>query len=98
MEKVLARILQQLELLTNRLISAENQQIQRSNQRYIAAVSKLDAMSPLKVLTRGYAMAQTEDGAVVKSVSQVKSGDQIKVSFSDSNVSAMVTEVKENGI
>ena len=86
-----------LELLQNRLVSAENQCISRNNQRYIGLASKLDAMSPLKVLTRGYAMAQTEDGTVVKSVSQVKSGDQISVSFSDGNVSAMVTDVKENG-
>ena len=86
-----------LELLRNRLVAAENQCINRNNQRYIGLASKLDAMSPLKVLTRGYAMAQTEDGAVVRSVSQVKSGDQISVSFSDGSVAATVTDVKENG-
>ena len=86
-----------LELLRNRLVAAENQCINHNNQRYIGLASKLDAMSPLKVLTRGYAMAQTEDGAVVRSVSQVKSGDQISVSFSDGSVAATVTDVKENG-
>ena len=86
-----------LEFLQNRLVAAENQCINRSNQRYIALTAKLDAMSPLKVLTRGYAMAQTEGGEVVRSVSQVKSGDQINVSFSDGRLLATVTDVKENG-
>lgn len=86
-----------LQLLQNRLVSAQNQCINRNNQRYIALTAKLDAMSPLKVLTRGYAMAQNADGEVVRSVSQVRSGDTIRVSFSDGNVSATVTDVKENG-
>lgn len=86
-----------LELLQNRLVSAQNQYISRSNQRYIALTAKLDAMSPLKVLTRGYAMAQKANGEVVRSVSQVQTGDQIGVSFSDGKLFATVTDVKENG-
>ena len=86
-----------LTLLQNRLVAAENQSINRNNQRFIALTAKLDAMSPLKVLTRGYAMAQTPEGEVVRSVSQVNSGDTIRVSFSDGRISATVTDVKENG-
>lgn len=85
-----------LELLKNRLVSAQNQSITRKNQRYIAAVSKLDAMSPLKVLTRGYAMAQTQGGEVLKSVKQVERGERITVSLSDGRLSATVMDVKEN--
>ena len=86
-----------LQMLQNRLVAAENQCISRNNQRYIALTAKLDAMSPLKVLTRGYAMAQTVDGEVVRSVAQVSPGDQINVSFSDGSLLATVTDVKENG-
>ena len=86
-----------LQMLQNRLVAAENQCINRNNQRYIALTAKLDAMSPLKVLTRGYAMAQTVDGEVVRSVAQVNPGDQINVSFSDGSLLATVTDVKENG-
>ena len=84
-----------LEILKNRLVSVENQQIQRSNQRYIAAVSKLDAMSPLKVLTRGYSMARKEDGEVIRSVSQAELGERIQISLSDGKLSATVMEKKE---
>ena len=85
-----------LELLKNRLVSAQNQQIHRSNQRYIAAVSKLDAMSPLKVLSRGYAMAQIQDGEVLRSVKQVKPGDPIDIHVSDGRISAKVMNKEES--
>lgn len=84
-----------LELLKNRLISAQNRNITQKNQRYIAAVSKLDAMSPLKVLTRGYSMAQTETGTVIRSVSQVELGERIRISFSDGSISATVMNKEE---
>ena len=85
----------ELELLTNRMVSAQNNLVSRKNQRYIAAVSKLDAMSPLKVLTRGYSMAQTGDGTIVRSVSQVELGERITLSLSDGRLSATVMEKKE---
>ena len=86
-----------LELLKNRLGSAQVQGIHTAKARYIAMTAKLDAMSPLKVLTRGYAMAQSEDGTVLRSVSQVKPNDTINITVSDGCLSAAVTEIKENG-
>lgn len=83
-----------LELLQNRLISGQNRNIQKKKQQFIAGTSKLDAMSPLKVLTRGYALAKTEDGCVLKSVAQVKTGDCIVVNLSDGTVTAAVTETE----
>ena len=88
----------ELELLTNRMVSAQNNLISRKNQRYIACVSKLDAMSPLKVLTRGYAMAQAGDGTVVRSISQVELGERITLSLSDGKLSATVMEKKEEAL
>lgn len=86
-----------LELLKNRLVSAQSNSITQKNQRYIAAVSKLDAMSPLKVLTRGYSVAQTERGEVVRSVRQVELGERIRIALSDGKLSATVMEKKEEG-
>ena len=85
-----------LELLTNLLISAQNQNITRKNNQYIAAVSKLDAMSPLKVLSRGYAMTQNQSGEVVRSIHQVETGEQITVSLSDGTLSATVINKEES--
>lgn len=82
----------QLELLTNRLAAAQNRNIGQTRQRYISLVSKLDAMSPLKVLMRGYAMAQTETGTLVRSIEQVEPGEQIRISLSDGKLTATVVE------
>ena len=84
-----------LELLKNRLVTAQNRNVDRKNARYIAAVSKLDAMSPLKVLTRGYSMAQTGSGQVLRSVAQVEVGERITVSLSDGRLYATVMQKEE---
>ena len=86
---------QYLELLQNRLVSAQSRMVDRKKQQFVANVSKLDAMSPLKVLTRGYALAHTEEGTLLKSVSQVEAGDKIVVDLSDGKLTASVLE-KEN--
>lgn len=82
----------QLELLVNRLISAQNRNLSQTRQRYISYVSKLDAMSPMKVLTRGYSMTQNEDGSVIRSITQVESGNRITVVLSDGHLTATVVE------
>ena len=87
-----------LELFRNRLVSAQNQNITRSNSRYIAAVSKLDAMSPLKVLTRGYSMTQTERGDVLRYVSQVEIGERVHIHLSDGQLSATVMHKEEGNV
>ena len=81
---------QQLLLLKNRLVSAQNQSIAVRKQKYIAAAAKLDAMSPLKVLTRGYSMTRKEDGTVVRSVSQTEIGERVRISLEDGTLCATV--------
>ena len=95
-ENYLTQKQKSLEILTNRLVSSENQIINRCNQRYIGLTAKLDAMSPLKVLTRGFSMAQTEDGKLLRSVSQVELGQRITVHVGDGSLSATVMDKKEN--
>jgi exodeoxyribonuclease VII large subunit len=53
-------------------------------------------MSPLKVLTRGYAMAQKENGEVIKSTKQITPGESIYVAISDGVLTTQVSHVKEN--
>lgn len=85
----------QLEILQNRMIAVQNQNISRKKQRYIAAVAKLDAMSPLKVMTRGYSVARSSDGTLLRSIHDTNIGESITVAFSDGIVSAVVHEKKE---
>ena len=86
----------ELEMVQNRMLAAQTMQLSRKRQRFVAMTAKLDAMSPLKVLTRGYAMAQTEDRRIVRSVQDVQPGEAVRVLLSDGSFSATVTEIKEN--
>ena len=85
-----------LELMEKRLISAQSGTVARTRQRFVAQVSKLDAMSPLKVLTRGYAMVAKEDGTIVRSVHDVKPREPIAVRVSDGTIVATVIGGKPN--
>ena len=84
-----------LNMLSKQLTACQNHQISLKNQRFIGLTSKLDALSPLKVLTRGYALTQRSDGEVIRSVSQVEPHDQITVTLGDGKITAEVTDVKE---
>lgn len=85
-----------LEHLKTRLIAAQTQQLQHKRQRFIAATSKLDAMSPLKVLSRGYSIVNADNGNILRSVYQTAPGGKIRVTLSDGSLSAVVAEVKES--
>lgn len=80
----------------NRLVAAQNRSISLKKQCFVALTSKLDAMSPLKVLTRGYAMTQMEDGSLLKSIRSVAVGDSVMVSLQDGCLTAKVSDIKEN--
>lgn len=85
-----------LELLNTRLVSGETRLIQRKRYRFVANASKLDAMSPLKVLTRGYAVVSHESGTIIRSVAETAPGDTIAVRVSDGIIHANVTEGERN--
>ena len=87
-----------LELLSSRVYTAQTRVLHSHRQRFVAATAKLDAMSPLKVLTRGYAMVQKGDHTVVRSVKQTFPGDRLTISLSDGVLTATVTDSKENAL
>lgn len=84
-----------LQLLQNRLVSAQERTIAGSNARFVSLVAKLDAMSPLKVLSRGYTIAHTQEGALLRSVKQTAPNGIITVSVSDGEITASVLNAKE---
>ena len=81
-------------LLNNRLLSAHIRGIERKKRHFVELTAKIDAMSPLKVMTRGYSIAQLESGEVLKSVNQVRDDDRITIGVSDGKIHAIVTERK----
>nr|WP_325194419.1 exodeoxyribonuclease VII large subunit [uncultured Oscillibacter sp.] len=73
--------------------------VARKRQKFSELAASLDAMSPLKVLGRGYAMAQNEAGQILKSHRDVTAGDRVSVTLGDGGFTCTVDEPfgKENG-
>lgn len=86
---------EQLEHLKSRLIAAQNQMLHQKRNRFVSCTAKLDAMSPLKVLSRGYSIVNAENGAILRSVRQTAPKQQISVMFADGSINAIVSEIKE---
>lgn len=89
-----------LDYLTRRFAAASRQQLSTADRRLSAAAAKLDALSPLKVLGRGYAIGYTADGGVLDSVCRVQVGDPLTLRVADGVLCCEVTEkqeVTENG-
>ena len=82
-----------LEMLRQRLEHSGQAVFQRNVQRFQRTAAKLDALSPLKVLGRGYAMAERE-GAVVRSVEQLTPGDTVEVTLADGTAQCTVETVQ----
>ena len=55
-------------------------------------ISKLDALSPLKTLSRGYSVVENENHKVIKSKNDVEVGSNISITFSDGKINATVKE------
>ncbi len=85
-----------LQLLQTKLTLAQNRRLSNERRAFTALTAKLDAMSPLKVLSRGYAMVQTRDGNVVRIANQVQAGDDITLHLNQGIINACVTGVQED--
>ena len=89
---------QRMELvhLQKRLGDLASALLARKRQRFAALAASLDAMSPLKVLGRGYAMARGADGTILKSWRDVTPGDAVQVTLGEGGFTATVVEpIKE---
>ena len=83
----------QVDYVQHRLTAAFSEIVQRKHRRFASLTAKLDAMSPLKVLARGYSMASDGQGTLLRSVKQIKPGDRLTVRFADGSAAAVVEEV-----
>lgn len=85
-------------VLRDKLFSAQALNVSKQRQQFLGFAAKLDALSPLKVLTRGYSVAQKQEGEIVSSVKQIKRDDQLTIRFQDGTATATVTDTKENAL
>jgi exodeoxyribonuclease VII large subunit len=75
-----------IEAIKKNLEKSITRKLEIEKSRLCTVYGKLDALSPLKVLARGYGIARKESGEVIKSVSQAQPGDSIELIISDGTI------------
>ncbi len=75
--------------LVKRLDSTIKIKQEKEKNRYIELTSKLDALSPLKTLSRGYTLTE-KDGKIIKSKDDLQKGDKVSLRFTDGNRDAVI--------
>ncbi|WP_071461249.1 exodeoxyribonuclease VII large subunit [Bacillus massilinigeriensis] len=60
-----------------------------------ATIQTLDALSPLKIMERGYSISYSEEGKMVKSVSQIKTKDKLFIRLPDGRIDCVVTNIEK---
>ena len=88
----------QLDYLHQQLIASSQRQVADKKQRFIHLTASLEAMSPLKVLARGYSVVRAEDGALVRDASALHTGERIRVQMQKGSLTACVEQVEEESI
>lgn len=83
-----------LDHVHKQLCAASRQLLDRKKQHFVGLAAGLDAMSPLKVLGRGYTLVKSPRG-VLKSVRDAAVGETIAVQLADGTLRASVTEILE---
>ena len=86
---------QDVDHMTHRLCAAMRGSTDDQRRRFGALAASLDALSPLKVLGRGYALAQQPDGTVLRSADQARIGETLRLRLADGALRCQVKE-KEN--
>jgi exodeoxyribonuclease VII large subunit len=86
----------ELDHVRDRLVAVEERNLARYKQHFVGLAASLDAMSPLRVLCRGYAIAQNAEGETLKSVKSVNVGDSVSIVLNDGKADCVVQSVTEN--
>ncbi|GIQ70678.1 exodeoxyribonuclease VII large subunit [Xylanibacillus composti] len=87
---------QRLESHSKQLAGAMQGLLHQQKLRFVGTIRQLDALSPLKVMARGYSLAyRVSDGALMKSVRQAASGDDVRIRLHDGELQCEVKTIRE---
>lgn len=64
--------------------------LEKYKSRCLKTIAKIDALSPLKTLSRGYSVVQKADGSVVNKTSDVQKTDKLKITVTDGKIDVVV--------
>ncbi|MEP6787830.1 MAG: exodeoxyribonuclease VII large subunit, partial [Acidobacteriota bacterium] len=84
-----------LGILDQRRLTAMDSGLKSRTEKMKLQVAKLDALSPLGVLTRGYSITQTADGRILRDAATAKPGDKLKIRLERGKLNAEVLSSEE---
>ncbi|KDM91945.1 exodeoxyribonuclease VII large subunit [Photobacterium galatheae] len=87
----LEKMSSQLAAHQRRLQDAMDRRLVKAHHQLAMATEKLDAVSPLATLARGYSITRHENGQVIRSAAQVKTGDTLQTTLADGEIRSTVT-------
>lgn len=89
---------QRTESIRRELMGAMQARLQEKKSRYVAEIRHLDALSPLKVMSRGYSLVYDEaEEHLIKSLNEVQLGDLVVIKMNDGQLNCQVWGMKEDG-
>ena len=77
-------------LIEQKHLQAASAAVQRKGQELGNLAARLDSLSPLAVLNRGYSITQKEDGSIIRDAAQVAKGDKLKIKLANGKLDAEV--------
>ncbi len=86
----------ELDNLGDRMISSMKEIVEKSKKQLASLSAYLDALSPLEVLSRGYAMVADKSGQVIRSIDQIVQKDNIDIMLHDGVVNCNVVTVEKS--
>ncbi|MBO4877762.1 MAG: exodeoxyribonuclease VII large subunit [Ruminococcus sp.] len=95
-QEMLKRAGERIESLENRNRQAIDRTIERFDSRLISCIRSLDALSPLKVMTRGYSLAYKGE-ELIRSADVLSEGDTVTLRFSQGSAEAEIKKVNDKG-
>ena len=85
---------QQLSQLKLRLNSQMNLNLGLQQKQLAHLCGKLDSLSPLKVLARGYSITQNQQNLTIRSIKEVNVGEQIRTRLADGEIISQISQLE----
>lgn len=88
---------ERLDQLSDRLNRSVRNLMERAKSRVVGLSDSLDALSPLKVVNRGYSITRSDTGHIIRSISDIQPGEQIETQLADGKIVSMVLPAEQSG-
>ncbi len=92
----ISRKLREIEQIEGRMTRAAVQAVKSKQRDYLNTVTLLEAVSPLKIMEKGFGLVYKDEENLIKSTESVKIGDQLTVVVQDGEIDCTVNDIRES--